>query len=136
LREARALRILLFAFRGQTHIFLTMSKFRRYLMSLILSVAMAFTAFGAATASANLPCTGMKPGMAQMNMTSKSDPCLPKASDCMDMSGCILAAAKLADPLELQRPGFWSIESYAVSSAAIPASADFRPDHSPPKRIA
>lgn len=118
-----------------------MVKFRRYLLSLVLCVSMALTAFGAATVSAKTPCTGMMPGMtetgtAETGMASKGDPCQPKAPECMDMSGCVLTAVKLAEPLELERRGFWSVEVYSAFLAAIPASTDIRPDHSPPKHIA
>jgi hypothetical protein len=112
-----------------------MAQFRRYLLSLILSVAMVLTVFGAASASADKHCNGMM--MPGMGMATKSDhPCAPKAPECMDMSGCILAAAKLAEPLSLKRTGFWSVGAYSASTALAPSSTDIRPDHSPPKRIA
>lgn len=111
---------------------------RRYCLSLLLMMTMALTAIGAASASADEYCAGMKPGMmsGMAGMMGKSDPCQKKAPDCMDMSGCILAAVKLAEPLDLKHPVVWSTSVYSLISADIPSSMDIRPDHSPPRSVA
>ena len=105
---------------------------RRFILSLILTVAMAVSAVGAATASANAGCGGMTP----LSIASKSAPCMPKAPECLDMSGCVLAAARLAEPQELKPIGFWSVGVFFATSPLTPSSTDIRPDHSPPKNIA
>lgn len=110
---------------------------RRFILSLILTVAMAVSAGGAATASANAGCGGMTPlGMTPLSIASKSAPCMPKAPECLDMSGCVLAAARLAEPQELKPIGFWSVGVFFATSPLTPSSTDIRPDHSPPKNIA
>lgn len=112
-----------------------MKRIRRSILSFLLMMTMALTAVGAASASADEHCAGMKSGM-MSGMAGKSDPCQKKAPDCMDMSGCILAAAKLAEPLDLKYPVVWSTSIYSLISADIPSSMDIRPDHSPPRSIA
>ena len=111
-----------------------MKRIRRSILSLLLMMTMALTAVGAASASADEHCAGMKSGM-MSGMMGKSDPCQKKAPECVDMSGCILAAAKLAEPLDLKHPVVWSESVYSPISADIPSSMDIRPDHSPPRSI-
>lgn len=118
-----------------------MKRIQRSILSLLLMITMALTAVGAGSASADEHCAGMKSGMMagmtdMAGMMGKSDPCQKKAPECMDMSGCILAAARLAEPLDLKHPIVWSTSVYSLISADIPSSMDIRPDHSPPRSIA
>lgn len=115
-----------------------MKRIQRSILSFLLMMTMALTAIGAASASADEHCAGMKSGVmsGMAGMMGKSDPCQKKAPECMDMSGCILAAARLAEPLDLKHPIVWSTSVYSLISADIPSSMDIRPDHSPPRSIA